>query len=388
MTTGGRSGGRRPSEPRRCPPPRCSSRLHPGRGSQPCHAPQRRQCLGRPVFLAPEVPPSGRPSLQRAGRADFPRAHPQTCSRRIPGWSSPPTARGRCSRTPHWPGFTGRKKKATGQGSISSPTGRRCRGFTPDSSRSTSAGGSSGSAGISGRWHNSYRLTDHIGQAVFDRTTRLRSLRSHPGRPAGAGAVFRPGSGAGTAATTPGVTSSQQRSRDTTTTAGNQPSKLMCVEAGKAKPRILLLGPPGFRPRRRMVSWFDPRMLAMTGFNAVSSEFFRTFLDKREVEILLPRRDMTSNPPGRQPGPCGLRSRPGRRLRPDVRNRLAPRQGDAGSPPGPEPGRPGTRAGPLPDHGRRPGLPCTDRERYPNQMVGPYSVALRGRRPTTHRSYW
>jgi hypothetical protein len=46
---------------------------------------------------------------------------------------------------------------------------------------------------------------------------------------------------------------------------------------------------PEFSPRRRMVEWFDPRILALTGIQAGISQVFGTWADKRELEALLAR---------------------------------------------------------------------------------------------------
>lgn len=44
---------------------------------------------------------------------------------------------------------------------------------------------------------------------------------------------------------------------------------------------------PDFTKRARMVGWFDPRILALTGWQAAVAEVFGTYLDKREIESLL-----------------------------------------------------------------------------------------------------
>src|SRR5206468_3474335 len=43
---------------------------------------------------------------------------------------------------------------------------------------------------------------------------------------------------------------------------------------------------PSFAPKRRMVSWFDPRLLAVTGYQAGVSAVFGKWADARHVEAI------------------------------------------------------------------------------------------------------
>jgi hypothetical protein len=231
-----------------------------------------------------------------------------------------------------------------------------------------------------GSWHNFYRLTDHIGQAVFDATDAPDPCDHILPDPAEAGPAgdqpespplerdLVPGaaiSGHNDYRKEPAVKAHVRRGRDGQPDTPPPPAQ------------------PEFRPRRRMVSWFDPRLLAMTGFNAVSAEFFRTYLDKREIEVLL-----TKKPPkgARQKAPPPPEPRP---LQVDYVADL----GDAFDPTYAIAWHLAKERLEVQDEGGQPlkldrgrflimggdqVYPAPTRERYLNQTVGPYSVALPG----------
>ena len=54
--------------------------------------------------------------------------------------------------------------------------------------------------------------------------------------------------------------------------------------------------PEHFKKRQSMVGWFDPRLLALTGFEAATAEVFGSFVDKRELEELHPPQNIEGCP--------------------------------------------------------------------------------------------
>jgi hypothetical protein len=228
-------------------------------------------------------------------------------------------------------------------------------------------------------WHNFYRLTDHIGQAVFD-TSDVPDPADHvlpdPAGPPPATA------GDADAATPP---------READRTAGdvlaghnsyrNEPALKAHVRRCRQGRSVNPPPPtqPEFRPRRRMVSWFDPRLLAMTGFNAVSAEFFRTYLDKRDIEVLLCEKTPIEPPEGDQPVSIDYVADLGDAFDPTyaiawhlAKERLRVRDDSTDG------GDLELRRGRILVMGGDEVYPAPTTERYRNQTVGPYSVALPG----------